>query len=132
METLLDDNVNQNVELELERGGIPLIVQLMARNFRFECGLVYVSEPGYTCYGIDSFMLFRDGVPRHAIIKKFVVFPLPNTTRAEIEDFLLAGTTFETDFMTDRDNDIIKFADKQAAVERDTGELEAAREIYSQ
>ncbi|CAL5332629.1 unnamed protein product [Camellia sinensis] len=34
-----------------------------ARNFRFHCGLVYVSEPGY--------MLFRAGVPRHAIIKKF-------------------------------------------------------------
>ncbi|GJW46173.1 hypothetical protein Tco_0077819 [Tanacetum coccineum] len=28
METLLDDNVSQNVELELEIGGIPLIVQL--------------------------------------------------------------------------------------------------------
>nr|GEV71640.1 protease Do-like 7 isoform X1 [Tanacetum cinerariifolium] len=90
METLLDDNVGQNVELELERGGIPLTVQLtvqdlhsitpsyfleisgavihplsyqQARNFRFQCGLVYVSEPGY--------MLFRAGVPRHAIIKKF-------------------------------------------------------------
>ncbi|XWS30802.1 hypothetical protein CRYUN_Cryun23aG0021300 [Craigia yunnanensis] len=34
-----------------------------ARNFRFQCGLVYVSEPGY--------MLFRAVVPRHAIIKKF-------------------------------------------------------------
>ncbi|GJU50097.1 hypothetical protein Tco_1219652, partial [Tanacetum coccineum] len=58
--TLLDDNVSQNVELELEMGGIPLIVQLTARNFRFECGLVYVSEPGY--------MLFRDGVPQTATI----------------------------------------------------------------
>ncbi|GAU12771.1 hypothetical protein TSUD_122640, partial [Trifolium subterraneum] len=34
-----------------------------ARNFRFNCGLVYVTEPGY--------MLFKAGVPRHAIIKKF-------------------------------------------------------------
>ncbi|CAK9182064.1 unnamed protein product, partial [Ilex paraguariensis] len=34
-----------------------------ARNFRFHSGLVYVTEPGY--------MLFRAGVPRHAIIKKF-------------------------------------------------------------
>ncbi|XVF31696.1 hypothetical protein REPUB_Repub17cG0014300 [Reevesia pubescens] len=40
----------------------PLSYQ-QARNFRFQCGLVYVSEPGY--------MLFRAAVPRHAIIKKF-------------------------------------------------------------
>ncbi|KAL6286774.1 hypothetical protein ACE6H2_011164 [Prunus campanulata] len=90
METLLDDSVNQKIEMQIERGGKPLTVDLavqdlhsitpnyflevsgavihplsyqQARNFRFHCGLVYVSEPGY--------MLFRAGVPRHAIIKKF-------------------------------------------------------------
>ncbi|KAH7852635.1 hypothetical protein Vadar_027235 [Vaccinium darrowii] len=90
METLLDDSVDRNIELQIERGGTPLTVDLMvqdlhsitpdfflevsgavihplsyqqARNFRFNCGLVYVAEPGY--------MLFRAGVPRHAIIKKF-------------------------------------------------------------
>ncbi|KAK4564950.1 hypothetical protein RGQ29_006841 [Quercus rubra] len=90
LETLIDDSVNQNLELQIERGGMPLTVSLMvqdlhsttpdyflevsgavihplsyqqARNFRFNCGLVYVAEPGY--------MLFRAGVPRHAIIKKF-------------------------------------------------------------
>ncbi|XP_015880222.2 protease Do-like 7 isoform X1 [Ziziphus jujuba] len=90
METLLDDSVNQKIELQIERGGASLTVNLMvqdlhsitpdyflevsgavihplsyqqARNFRFHCGLVYVTEPGY--------MLFRAGVPRHAIIKKF-------------------------------------------------------------
>ncbi|XP_008229226.1 PREDICTED: protease Do-like 7 isoform X1 [Prunus mume] len=90
METLLDDSVNQKIEMQIERGGKPLTVDLVvqdlhsitpnyflevsgavihplsyqqARNFRFHCGLVYVSEPGY--------MLFRAGVPRHAIIKKF-------------------------------------------------------------
>ncbi|KAH1108352.1 hypothetical protein J1N35_012120 [Gossypium stocksii] len=90
LETLLDDSVEQKIELEIERGGTPLSVQLVvqdlhsitpahflevsgavihplsyqqARNFRFQCGLVYVSEPGY--------MLFRAAVPRHAIIKKF-------------------------------------------------------------
>ncbi|KAI7749039.1 hypothetical protein M8C21_009945, partial [Ambrosia artemisiifolia] len=89
METLLDDSVGQNVELKFERGGTSLTAQLMvedlhcitpnhflevsdgvihplsyqqARNFRFQCGLVYVSEPG--C------MLHKAGVPRHAIIKR--------------------------------------------------------------
>ncbi|GMP31074.1 hypothetical protein CsSME_00005446 [Camellia sinensis var. sinensis] len=90
LETLLDDSVDRNIELQIERGGTPLTVDLtvkdlhsitpdyflevsgavihplsyqQARNFRFHCGLVYVAEPGY--------MLFRAGVPRHAIIKKF-------------------------------------------------------------
>lgn len=90
LETLLDDSVDQKIELLIERGGTSLIVNLMvqdlhsitpdyflevsgavihplsyqqARNFRFNCGLVYVAETGY--------MLFRAGVPRHAIIKKF-------------------------------------------------------------
>ncbi|GMP31073.1 hypothetical protein CsSME_00005446 [Camellia sinensis var. sinensis] len=83
LETLLDDSVDRNIELQIERGGTPLTVDLtvkdlhsitpdyflevsgavIARNFRFHCGLVYVAEPGY--------MLFRAGVPRHAIIKKF-------------------------------------------------------------
>ncbi|PSS35018.1 Protease Do-like [Actinidia chinensis var. chinensis] len=89
METLFDDSVDQKIELQIERGGTPLTVELVvqdlhsitpdsflevsggvihplsyqqARNFRFNCGLVYVAEPGY--------MLFRAGVPRHAIIKK--------------------------------------------------------------
>ncbi|KAL2499493.1 Protease Do-like 7 [Abeliophyllum distichum] len=90
MENLLDDSVNHKVQLQIERGGKPLTVELLvqdlhlitpdyflevsgavihplsyqqARNFRFHCGLVYVAEQGY--------MLFRAGVPRHAIIKKF-------------------------------------------------------------
>ncbi|KAK8669564.1 hypothetical protein V6N13_106990 [Hibiscus sabdariffa] len=89
LETLLDDSVEQNIELEIERGSTPLSIRLMvqdlhsitpahflevsgavihplsyqqARNFRFQCGLVYVSEPGY--------ILSRAAVPRHAIIKK--------------------------------------------------------------
>ncbi|XP_023761570.1 protease Do-like 7 isoform X1 [Lactuca sativa] len=97
METLLDDSVGQNVELQFERGGTPLTVQLkvedlhsitpnhflevsgavihplsyqQARNFRFHCGLVYVSEPGY--------MLYRAGVPRHAIIKKLASKDISN------------------------------------------------------
>ncbi|XP_065849796.1 protease Do-like 7 isoform X2 [Euphorbia lathyris] len=90
LESLLDDSVDQKIDLQIERGGTSLTVNLVvqdlhlitpdyflevsgavihplsyqqARNFRFQCGLVYVSEPGY--------MLFRAGVPRHAIIKKF-------------------------------------------------------------
>ncbi|KAI3726423.1 hypothetical protein L1987_66220 [Smallanthus sonchifolius] len=102
METLLDDSVGQNVELEFERGGTSLTVQLavedlhcitpnyflevsgaiihplsyqQARNFRFHCGLVYVSEPGY--------MLYRAGVPRHAIIKRLADEDISN-----LEDFI--------------------------------------------
>ncbi|XP_044468073.1 protease Do-like 7 [Mangifera indica] len=90
LETLLDDSVENTIELQIERGGTSMTVNLVvqdlhsitpdyflevsgavmhplsyqqARNFHFPCGLVYVSEPGY--------MLYRAGVPRHAIIKKF-------------------------------------------------------------
>ncbi|KAG2661016.1 hypothetical protein PVAP13_1KG474600 [Panicum virgatum] len=89
LETLLDDSVGRKIDLEIERGGVPLTVKLQvedlhsitpnhflevsgavihplsyqqARNFRFKCGLVYVAEAGY--------MLSRASVPRHAIIKK--------------------------------------------------------------
>ncbi|KAI3808476.1 hypothetical protein L1987_24427 [Smallanthus sonchifolius] len=107
MESLLDDSVGQNVELELERGGKPFTVQLtvqdlhsitpnyflevsgavihplsyqQARNFRFQCGLIYVSEPGY--------MLYRAGVPRHAIIKKFAGEEI-----SHLEDFIRVLST---------------------------------------
>ncbi|KAF5747459.1 DegP protease 7 isoform 1 [Tripterygium wilfordii] len=90
LEILLDDSADRKIELQIERGGTPfniiLVVQNLhsvtpdyflevsgavihplsyqqARNFRFHCGLVYVADPGY--------MLFRAGVPRYAIIKKF-------------------------------------------------------------
>ncbi|XP_042500130.1 protease Do-like 7 isoform X2 [Macadamia integrifolia] len=90
LETLLDDSVDKRINLQIERGGTSLTVELVvqdlhsitpnhflevsgavihplsyqqARNFRFNCGLVYVADPGY--------MLYRAGVPRHAIIKKF-------------------------------------------------------------
>ncbi|XP_004503142.1 protease Do-like 7 isoform X2 [Cicer arietinum] len=90
LETILDDSINSNIELQIERSGtsksLTLLVQDLhsitpdyflqvsgavihplsyqqARNFRFHCGLVYVADPGY--------MLFKAGVPRHAIIKKF-------------------------------------------------------------
>ncbi|AQK74163.1 Protease Do-like 7 [Zea mays] len=89
LETLLDDSVGKEIDLQIERGGVPLTVNLQvedlhsitpnhflevsgavihplsyqqARNFRFKCGLVYVAEAGY--------MLSRASVPRHAIIKK--------------------------------------------------------------
>lgn len=102
METLLDDSVNKKIELRIERGGAPLTFNLMvqdlhsitpdhflevsgavihplsyqqARNFRFQCGLVYVAEPGY--------MLFRAGVPRHAIIKK-----VSDVDISSLEDFI--------------------------------------------
>ncbi|CAI9110593.1 OLC1v1010647C1 [Oldenlandia corymbosa var. corymbosa] len=102
METLFDDSVHQKVELQIERGGKSLTMNLVvqdlhsvtpdyflevsgavihplsyqqARNFRFHCGLVYVAEPGY--------MFFRAGVPRHAIIKKFAGEDI-----SRVEDFV--------------------------------------------
>lgn len=33
METLLDDSVGQNVELQFEKGGTPLTVQLKVSNY---------------------------------------------------------------------------------------------------
>ncbi|WOL02884.1 protease Do-like 7 [Canna indica] len=102
LETLLDDNVNGDIDLQIERGGTSLIVKLkvqdlhsitpnyflevsggvihplsyqQARNFRFKCGLVYVADTGY--------MLSRAGVPRHAIIKK-----LAGEETLQIDDFI--------------------------------------------
>ncbi|KAG0503374.1 hypothetical protein HPP92_003446 [Vanilla planifolia] len=90
LETLLDDNIGNEIGLLIERGGVSLTVTLkvedlhsitpdhflevsgavihplsyqQARNFRFSVGLVYVAESGY--------MLSRAGVPRHSLIKKF-------------------------------------------------------------
>ncbi|XP_020579519.1 protease Do-like 7 [Phalaenopsis equestris] len=90
LEALLDDKVGKEIELQIERGGVLLVVKLtvedlhsitpnyflevsgavlhplsyqQARNFRFRAGVVYVAEPGY--------MLSRAGVPRHSIINKF-------------------------------------------------------------
>ncbi|CAI5459758.1 unnamed protein product [Closterium sp. Yama58-4] len=89
LETILDDTVGSTVTLDAERGGTPLSLTLsvndlhaitphrflelsggvlhvlsyqQARNFRFPCGLVYVTEPGY--------MLSRAGVLHYEIIQK--------------------------------------------------------------
>ncbi|KAL2241442.1 protease Do-like 7 [Sesamum indicum] len=107
MENLLDDNVNHKVELQIERGGKFLTMDLtvqdlhsitpdhflevggavihplsyqQARNFHFQCGLVYVADQGY--------MLFRAGVPRHAIIKKFAGVDI-----TRLEDFITVLST---------------------------------------
>uniref|UniRef100_A0A8R7URG6 PDZ-like domain-containing protein n=1 Tax=Triticum urartu TaxID=4572 RepID=A0A8R7URG6_TRIUA len=90
MESLIDESVGREINLQIERGGTPLTVKLkvgdlhsitpnhflevsgavihplsyqQARHFGFKCGLVYVAEPGY--------MLSRASVPRYSIIKKF-------------------------------------------------------------
>ncbi|XP_071737135.1 protease Do-like 7 [Rutidosis leptorrhynchoides] len=102
METTLDDSVGDNVELEFERRGTPFSVHLLvqdlhsitpnyflevsgavihplsyqqARNFRLECGLVYVSDRGH--------MFYRAGVPWHAIITKFA-----GVNISRLEDFI--------------------------------------------
>ncbi|KAK9106146.1 hypothetical protein Scep_022990 [Stephania cephalantha] len=104
LETILDDGVSQKIDILIERGGTSVNLILMvqdlhsvtpdfflevsgavihplsyqqARNFRFHCGLVYVTEPGY--------MLSRAGVPRHAIIKKFAGEEI-----SQLDDLILA------------------------------------------
>ncbi|KAI7758149.1 hypothetical protein M8C21_010596 [Ambrosia artemisiifolia] len=147
MESLLDDNVGQNVELELERGGKPFTVQLtvqdlhsitpnyflevsgavihplsyqQARNFRFQCGLVYVSEPGY--------MLYRAGVPRHAIIKKFA-----GEEVSHLEDFIRVLSTLSRGARVPLE--YISYTDrhrrKSVLVTMDRHEWYAAPEIYT-
>ncbi|KAJ0556986.1 putative htrA2 peptidase [Helianthus annuus] len=147
MESLLDDSVGQNVELELERGGKPFTVQLpvqdlhsitpnyflevsgavihplsyqQARNFRFQCGLVYVSEPGY--------MLYRAGVPKHAIIKKFAGEEI-----SHLEDFIRVLSTLSRGARVPLE--YISYTDrhrrKSVLVTMDRHEWYAAPEIYA-
>ncbi|KAK1440631.1 hypothetical protein QVD17_06460 [Tagetes erecta] len=147
MESLLDDSVGQTVELELERGGKPFTVQLMvqdlhsitpnyflevsgavihplsyqqARNFRFQCGLVYISEPGY--------MLYRAGVPKHAIIKKFAGEEI-----LHLEDFIRVLSTLSRGARVPLE--YISYTDrhrrKSVLVTMDRHEWYAAPEIYT-
>ncbi|XP_076917849.1 protease Do-like 7 isoform X2 [Bidens hawaiensis] len=147
MESLLDDYVGQNVELELERGGKPFTVQLtvqdlhsitpnhflevsgavihplsyqQARNFRFQCGLVYVAEPGY--------MFYRAGVPKHAIIKKFAGEEI-----SHLEDFIRVLSTLSRGSRVPLE--YISYTDrhrrKSVLVTMDRHEWYAAPEIYT-
>ncbi|XP_076912299.1 protease Do-like 7 [Bidens hawaiensis] len=147
MESLLDDNVGQNVELELERGGKSFTVQLtvqdlhsitpnhflevsgavihplsyqQARNFRFQCGLVYVAEPGY--------MFYRAGVPKHAIIKKFAGEEI-----SHLEDFIRVLSTLSRGSRVPLE--YISYTDrhrrKSVLVTMDRHEWYAAPEIYT-
>ncbi|KAI3894859.1 hypothetical protein MKW92_006492 [Papaver armeniacum] len=103
LETILDDNVGQNIDLVIQRGDKSLTVNLtvqdfhsitpnfflevsgsviqplpyqLARNLNIKCGLVYVAVPGY--------MLSRAEVPHHSIIKK-----LAHREITKLEDFIL-------------------------------------------
>ncbi|KAK9061958.1 hypothetical protein SSX86_019142 [Deinandra increscens subsp. villosa] len=119
LESLLDDSVDQTVELELERGGKLLTVKLTARNFRFQCGLVYVSDPGY--------MLVRAGVPRHAIIKKFAGEEI-----SHLEDFIRVLSTLSRGARVPME--YINYTDrhrrKSVLVSIDRHEWYASPEIY--
>ncbi|KAK9062912.1 hypothetical protein SSX86_020102 [Deinandra increscens subsp. villosa] len=147
LESLLDDSVGQTVELELERGVKLLTVKLtvqdlhsvtpnyflevsgavihplsyqQARNFRFQCGLVYVSDPGY--------MLVRAGVPRHAIIKK-----LAGEEISHLEDFIRVLSTLSRGARVPME--YINYTDrhrrKSVLVSIDRHEWYAAPEIYT-
>jgi len=123
LETVLDDNVGKKIDLEAETGGNTVKVTLevqdlhsitphkffelsdgiihplsyqQARNFSFNCGLIYVAKPGY--------MLSTAGVPFHAIIKKFAG---RETTRVEefisILSKLPRGSRVPLEFVTHND-----------------------------
>lgn len=48
METLLDDSVGQKVELQIERGGTPLTVELLVSvYFNVEISMISVKKKGY-------------------------------------------------------------------------------------
>ncbi|XP_071742671.1 protease Do-like 7 [Rutidosis leptorrhynchoides] len=147
LETSLDDSVGLDVELEFQRGGTPFTVHLVvqdlhsitpncflevsgavihplsyqqARNFRFECGLVYVSDPGY--------MFYRAGVPRHAIIKKFAGVDI-----SHLEDFINAlsklcrGARVPLEYITYTD----RHRKKSVLVTIDRHEWYASPQIYT-
>ncbi|XP_068642397.1 protease Do-like 7 [Aristolochia californica] len=147
LEALLDDSVDQKMELQIERGGIPLTVNIkvqdlhsitpnyflevsgavihplsyqQARNFRFHCGLVYVTEPGY--------MLSRAGVPRHAIIKKFAGEDI-----TALDDFisvlkkLSRGARVPLEYVSYRD----RHRNKSVLVTVDRHEWYASPQIYT-
>ncbi|KAL7101655.1 hypothetical protein ACP275_08G067900 [Erythranthe tilingii] len=147
MESLLDDSVDCKVELQIERGGKPLTLTLtvqdlhsvtpdhflevggavihplsyqQARNFRFQCGLVYVADQGY--------LLSRAGVPRHAVIKKFAG---EDITR--LEDFvsvlskLSRGVRVPLEYISYKD----RHRRKSAIVTIDRHEWYAPPELYT-
>uniref|UniRef100_A0A251TWW5 Putative PDZ domain, Peptidase S1, PA clan, PDZ-like domain protein n=1 Tax=Helianthus annuus TaxID=4232 RepID=A0A251TWW5_HELAN len=68
-------SITPNYFLEVSGGVIHPLSYQQARNFRFPCGLVYVSKPGY--------MLHKAGVQQHAIIKR-----LANEDVSNLEDFI--------------------------------------------
>ncbi|KAF2295391.1 hypothetical protein GH714_032735 [Hevea brasiliensis] len=86
LETLLDDSVGNEIELQIERGSTSLTINIMvqdlhsitpnhflevggavihplsyqqARNFRFHCGLVYISDPGGARVPLE-YIYYRD------------------------------------------------------------------------
>ncbi|KAJ4830022.1 hypothetical protein Tsubulata_001862 [Turnera subulata] len=147
LETFLDDSVHQNIEMQIERGGTSLTINILvqdlhsitpdnfleisgtvmhplsyqqARNFSFECGLVYVATPGY--------MLLRAGVPRHAIIKNFASMEISG-----LDELILAlsklsrGAQVPLQYITYKD----RHQRKTALVTIDRHEWYDAPKIYS-
>jgi len=147
LETVLDDYVGKTIDLEFERCGDPVKVILevqdlqsitpdyflevsgavihplsyqQARNFFFNCGLVYVAEPGY--------MLSRAGVPSHAIIKNLATKEITG-----VEDFISVfsklprGSRVPLEFVTHEDG----HPTKSALVTVDRHEWYAEPQLYT-
>jgi len=146
-EILLDDNVGETLNLELDRGGATVQVNLQvqdlhsitpsvflevsggvihalsyqqARNFHFSCGLVYVAEPGY--------MLSRAGVPKHAIIKKMAGEEITNLDKFVSVFFSLSpGDRVPLEFVSHAD----RHRSKSVLVTIDRHEWYALPQLYT-
>ncbi|KAJ3692426.1 hypothetical protein LUZ60_012776 [Juncus effusus] len=147
LETLLDESVDKELEIQIERGGTPITVKLkvqdlhsitpnhfmeisgavihslsyqQARNFRFKCGLVYVAEQGY--------MLSRAAVPRHAIIKKIAGEEINNLNDfISILSKLNRGARVPLEYMSHSD----RHRNKSVLVTIDRHEWYASPQIYT-
>lgn len=113
METLLDDSVGRKIELQIERGGIPLTVDLMVRFYAFlsysfclwfslaECYCCFIWVDVISCCWFEAYviaMLFgmlhivdegpcRDFYASRLSIQSMILFFIPSWMQMQIHSF---------------------------------------------